>query len=138
MGQLRISPPPPPPFGLFPFLSTQFDPPRNPYSSVSFVSFAHRLRNADNGFYDFSACYGAAREENRETLRQRLMGNDEKMSADVEDLLRRLALTGLLDRAFVTLSNGQTRRARIAKALLSQPSPDLLILDEPLSELKVI
>lgn len=38
----------------------------------------------------------------------------------------------LLSLSFVKLSNGQTRRARIARALLRHPS--MLILDEPLSK----
>lgn len=43
--------------------------------------------------------------------------------------LERLQLTGLLDSPVDTLSNGQTRRALLAKALLKQPR--LLLLDEP-------
>jgi ABC-type Mn2+/Zn2+ transport system ATPase subunit len=35
-----------------------------------------------------------------------------------------------LDLPLVALSNGQTRRARVVKALLAQP--ELLLLDEPL------
>ena len=44
-------------------------------------------------------------------------------------LLDRLGLTSLLDRSFIKLSNGQTRKARIGKALLRQPS--VLLLDNP-------
>ncbi|EGO00556.1 hypothetical protein SERLA73DRAFT_104866 [Serpula lacrymans var. lacrymans S7.3] len=47
----------------------------------------------------------------------------------------RLGLSSLLDLPFVALSNGQTRRARIVKAILSQP--ELLLLDEPLTGLDV-
>jgi len=48
-----------------------------------------------------------------------------------ESLVEKLALKQLLDLPLVALSNGQTRRARIVKALLSKP--ELLLLDEPFS-----
>jgi ABC-type molybdate transport system ATPase subunit len=48
-----------------------------------------------------------------------------------EDLVEKLSLKHLLDLPLVALSNGQTRRARIVKVLLSKP--ELLLLDEPLS-----
>jgi len=48
-----------------------------------------------------------------------------------EKLAEKLGLTHLLDLPLVALSNGQTRRARIVKALLEEP--DILLLDEPLS-----
>lgn len=44
-------------------------------------------------------------------------------------LVERLGLTPLLDRSFIKLSNGQTRKARIGKALLKHPS--VLVLDNP-------
>ncbi len=44
-------------------------------------------------------------------------------------LLERLGLLPLLNRSFIKLSNGQTRKARIGKALLRHPS--VLLLDNP-------
>ena len=44
-------------------------------------------------------------------------------------LLDRLGLTSLLDRSFIKLSNGQTRKSRIGKVLLRYP--DVLLLDNP-------
>jgi len=46
-------------------------------------------------------------------------------------LVDELHLNPLLDLPLIALSNGQTRRARLARALLARPA--LLILDEPLS-----
>jgi ABC-type molybdate transport system ATPase subunit len=53
-----------------------------------------------------------------------------------DDLAGKLGLNPLLDLPLVALSNGQTRRARILKALLS--IPELLLLDEPLSASMII
>ncbi|KAM6504083.1 P-loop containing nucleoside triphosphate hydrolase protein [Amanita muscaria] len=71
LGRLRISPHPPPPGGLFPLLSL---PPnsehtRDPYTSISLVSFRHHSGGQGGAFYDFTARYGAMRdEEQRVTL----------------------------------------------------------------------
>ena len=56
---------------------------------------------------------------------------DKAKKAIFDDLSPRLGLSSLLDLPLVTLSNGQTRRARIVKAILAQP--EMLLLDEPLS-----
>lgn len=47
----------------------------------------------------------------------------------VRDAARRLGIEPQLPLSFIKLSNGQTRRARIARALLAHP--ELLILDDP-------
>ena len=155
-GHLRIEPFPPPPGGLFPFLEGL-----DPHHHVDLVSFAHRPRGAGGAFYDYTARYGAVREEDKRTLRETffpelakplhelavpdlLVRSDEDVSQDVdrvrkeeakrrllERLVDALGLAQLLDLPMIALSNGQTRRARIVKALLEQP--ELLILDEPLS-----
>ncbi|KIK87929.1 hypothetical protein PAXRUDRAFT_14427 [Paxillus rubicundulus Ve08.2h10] len=151
-GNLRIAPPPPPPGGLFPFLSGL---PRDPHAAIALVSFAHRPHSAGGAFYDYTARYGAMREEDRITLKESMFGEhdflnlrpkgqatantpEELAAEDVkrlifEDLTARLGLSSLLDLPLVALSNGQTRRARIVKAILSQP--ELLLLDEPLTGL---
>ncbi len=41
----------------------------------------------------------------------------------------RFGLAGLLHQPFMTLSNGQTRRARLARAMLT--NPEVLVLDDP-------
>jgi ABC-type molybdenum transport system ATPase subunit/photorepair protein PhrA len=118
-------------------------PPRDPHTSVSLVSFSHRPRSTGSTFYDYSARYGAVREEDRITLRQSMFPSNShqpllheshprKPTLDLfSSLADKLKLTELLDLPLVALSNGQTRRARILKALLAQPQ--LLLLDEPLS-----
>ena len=133
--------------------------PRPINEAVYFVSFAHRPNAARGGaFYDYTARYGAVRDEDRVTLRQSMFPEESGLVQDsiksfivdkshrerqdpsprlkararrFEDLTEKLGLMHLLDLPLVALSNGQTRRARIVKALLEQP--DILLLDEPLS-----
>ena len=61
---------------------------------------------------------------------------DEMKKAIFDELSAKLDLSSLLDLPLVALSNGQTRRARIVKAILCQP--ELLLLDEPLSPSAVL
>ena len=51
------------------------------------------------------------------------------IAAEVHAVADRLGITGQLSQPFMTLSNGQTRRARLARSLLRKP--ELLILDDP-------
>ncbi|KAJ6493285.1 P-loop containing nucleoside triphosphate hydrolase protein [Mycena sanguinolenta] len=148
MGNLRIHPPPPPPLGLFPFLAARD---LDPHRSLALVSFANK-RTIGGAFYDYTARYGAVRDEDRITLRQSMfpeMIDDLKARTRIsldppatteqkelfENLVERMGLGSLLDLPRIALSNGQTRRARILKALLGKPR--LLLLDEPLTGLDV-
>ena len=158
LGNMRISPPPP--GGPLPSLALKSRPINE---AICFVSFAHRPRASGGAFYDYTARYGAVREEDRITLRQsmfpkefglaqesmissladnsskkqkNLASQTEERARRFEELTEKLELEHLLDLPFVALSNGQTRRARIVKALLEQP--DILLLDEPLSEFSLI
>ncbi len=63
------------------------------------------------------------------TLRDFLQLANPNDAANAQPLLNRLGLLPLLDRTLLKLSNGQTRKARIGKALLQQPS--VLLLDNP-------
>ncbi|EPQ55255.1 P-loop containing nucleoside triphosphate hydrolase protein, partial [Gloeophyllum trabeum ATCC 11539] len=138
-GRYRLKPPPH--GGLFPFLSS-YRP-----NAVSLVSFAHRPRAAGGQFYDYTARYGSVWEEDKITLRQSMFPEtlpefarrDNQHAVEMTDedkelfdeLVRKLDLGGLLDLPLIALSNGQTRKARILKALLARP--ELMLLDEPLT-----
>ena len=88
------------------------------------VSFAHRSRSSGGAFYDYTARYGAVRDEDRITLRQNMfpdtVENIPNAEDNFDDLADKLGLKNLLDLPLVALSNGQTRRARILKALLDE------------------
>lgn len=87
-----------------------------------------------------SARYESRREETDWSVRDYLLGNTELNPSHSEGeiiisesaltkVVKDLRLEELVDMPVSNLSNGQTRRARIAKALLG--SPEVLLLDEP-------
>ena len=69
--------------------------------------------------------------EDRITLRDDLTPSEGSTLPLFETLTLQMNLTSLLDLPLLSLSNGQTRRARIVKAILD--NPELLLLDEPFS-----
>ncbi|KAE9386285.1 P-loop containing nucleoside triphosphate hydrolase protein [Gymnopus androsaceus JB14] len=153
LGRYRIAPYPPPPGGIFPFLTLAG---LDPYSEVFIVSFGHR-QQAGGAFYDYSARYGAVHEEDRLTLRQSMFPEtflhfvclkrtllirlilcppvSVEESTRFNELVAQMGLGQFLDLPLIALSNGQTRCARILKAVLKKPK--LLLLDEPLTGLDV-
>lgn len=139
----------------YPYLSSDQIPEersylRLPSRAIKYVGFNSKTPNdapgGVKGAY-LSARYESRREETDWSLRQYLRGETElnpskKISGpSVDDhafqkVVRDLRLQNLIDLPVSHLSNGQTRRSRIAKALLDKPR--LLLLDEPFSKSSVL
>ncbi|GAA6061688.1 hypothetical protein JCM10212_005980 [Sporobolomyces blumeae] len=102
---------------------------------IKVVSFKTRLGRSGE-FDDYTARYYSIRDEDKLTtldhLKQATGVSDEAEIRATADSLR---MENLLDLPVITLSNGQTRRARILRALLAKP--ELLILEEPFTGLDV-
>lgn len=126
----------------YPYLAERVDGrrPRLAVQAIKQVGFDGEIGGqAPKGAY-LSARYESRREETDYSVLDYLKGNTElnpfqKHEEDgyrAEDLawvLSNLRLDELKDMPLSNLSNGQTRRARIAKALLDKP--EVLLLDEP-------
>ncbi|SOD95151.1 molybdate transport system ATP-binding protein [Spirosoma fluviale] len=100
---------------------------------VEFVSFKEESSRFSYSSYFYQQRYQATMSDRADdgytaipSLRDFLQATD---SPENSALLDRLGLTPLLDRSFIKLSNGQTRKARIGKALLKHPA--VLLLDNP-------
>ncbi|ORX40598.1 P-loop containing nucleoside triphosphate hydrolase protein [Kockovaella imperatae] len=137
----RIHPITSPP-GPFPYI-THISTPPSPFSNenvfntskpVRHLSFARPPTTGE--FTDFTARYGALQEDDKITFRQTLSSLDPTPPPDaIESVSKKMQIDHLLDLPSVSLSSGQTRRARIAAALLTKPV--LLIFEDPMSGLDV-
>jgi ABC-type Mn2+/Zn2+ transport system ATPase subunit len=119
---------------------------RIPSRAIQYAGFnaakGQALAGGVRGAY-LSARYESHREETDWTVRQYLTGNMElnpsedrdtlldENNALLQQVVSDLRLQKYLSMPVSNLSNGQTRRARIAKALLTKP--ELLLLHEPFS-----
>ncbi|KAL4973294.1 P-loop containing nucleoside triphosphate hydrolase protein [Aspergillus desertorum] len=138
-----------PPTGRsYPYLLTdkvaQKDPRlRDPANAIQYIGFSGEGSEAIGGTRGayLSARYESLREETDWTVQQYLKGQTslnpmkEEREGNVRDknlfsrVVKELRLGDLLEMPVANLSNGQTRRTRIAKALLGKP--ELLLLDDP-------
>jgi hypothetical protein len=118
---------------------------RTPSHAIQYVGFdAERGAPGGSGMRGayMSARYESRKEETDFSLRDFLLGNTELNADDtlvrhpdqalLEQVIAELKLGQLIDMPVTHLSNGQTRRARIAKALLARP--EVLLLDGPFSK----
>ncbi|KAL8685365.1 MAG: hypothetical protein Q9224_005846, partial [Gallowayella concinna] len=117
---------------------------RNPSRAIQYVGFSGKygggLRGGSTAGAYLSARYESRREETDFTVLDYLKGNTvlnpstENLGPSdeyngLERVISDLNLEELVDMPVGNLSNGQTRRAKIARALLDRP--EILLLDEP-------
>ncbi|KAL8778910.1 MAG: hypothetical protein Q9213_007183 [Squamulea squamosa] len=117
---------------------------RNSFRAFQYVGFSGKhgggLRGGNTAGSYLSARYESRREATDFTVLDYLKGNIElnpsseaqvnvKEGTDLKNVIYDLNLEDLVDMPMGSLSNGQTRRAKIAKALLDKP--EVLLLDEP-------
>ncbi|KAL8946465.1 MAG: hypothetical protein Q9222_007145, partial [Ikaeria aurantiellina] len=118
---------------------------RNPSFAIQYVGFTGKygigLRSGNTTGAYLSARYESRREETDFSVLDYLLGNVElNPSSDagatsnskdphLQKVISDLRLGSLVEMPVGNLSNGQTRRAKIAKALLNKP--EVLLLDEP-------
>ncbi|WWC64550.1 uncharacterized protein I303_107160 [Kwoniella dejecticola CBS 10117] len=138
----KIHPLPPTP-GPFPFISTlstsksesENELNLSTHKPIRHLGFSRP--SATGEFTDFTARYGALQEEDRLSFRQTLLTtiHPAPHEGEIERVMGLMGIEKLLDLPNVSLSSGQTRRARIALSLLTKPV--LLILEDPMSGLDV-
>jgi molybdate transport system ATP-binding protein len=97
-----------------------------PTTAIHFVAFREQSRAFSYAGHYYQQRYDFADSEEPFTLRQFLNSPSDSASQRVAT---EFGLADKMDLAFLKLSNGQTRRARIARAVLAEPK--LLLLDDP-------
>lgn len=100
-----------------------------PADVIHFVSFKEESRAFSHSNHYYQQRFNFIEPEDDLTLRQFLVANNPADDRDIRSVAERFRLADKLDLSLIKLSNGQTRRARLARAMLRHP--DWLILDEP-------
>lgn len=109
----------------YPLIGKPMDSTVNLQDYISYVSFTEKSRQFDYAHHYYQQRFQSTEADDAITVRQYLFEDDAVSLSD--PLLEVLEIEPLLDLHFIKLSNGQTRRVRLANALLH--APKLLIVD---------
>jgi molybdate transport system ATP-binding protein len=101
-----------------------------PADVIRLVSFKEESRLFSYGKHYYQERYNFTDPLDDVTLGEYLRAGSSADEPEIAAVAAQLGVGGLLGSSFLALSNGQVRRARIARALLARP--ELLILDDPL------
>jgi len=104
-----------------------------PSQVVARVGFKEESRLFSYGRHYYQQRFNFIEPQDDFTLEQFLRSGPPAAEAEFGRVTARLGIADLLPLSFIKLSSGQTRRARIARALLVHP--EILILDEPFAGL---
>ena len=100
-----------------------------PAEVIGRVAFKEESRLFSYGKHYYQQRFNFIEPQDDLTLDEFLHAGTNTSEAELAEMTRRLELTEQRSLSFIKLSNGQARRARIAKALLTRP--EIVILDEP-------
>ncbi len=109
----------------------EFTPPAN----VRLVPFRESSRLFSPERFYYQQRFEFADDAECPTVREYLTSGQAVTDAELMATAERLRIAGLLELRMLKLSNGQTRRTRLARGLLAHPK--LLMLDDPFSGLDV-